>query len=269
MPSCAGGAEVASSVDVQVRLRKETDMEGTSWVMRWRYLIAPKPSKPGVWRRKEGGYLVRGRVKEFRTGKLRDVMRIVNEVDAAGAYRILQEELHRIRTGAGVERRERIRFSAYAALLFERKLVKRQIRSAKGREKWDSSLRLHLIPAFGDVFIDAIRRSDIEGWLAKAAKKVEREEYSPATVNGWLALLRLVLKSAVAEYQLPLDPTIGVEELDTTTHHTYTEEEPNALTVAEVPRFLAEMRRSHPNHFAMTALGFATGLRPSSLRPLR
>jgi uncharacterized membrane protein YoaK (UPF0700 family) len=36
-------------------------------------------------------------------------------------------------------------------------------------------------------------------------------------VNGWLALLRLVLKSAVAEYQLPLDPTTGVEELDTTT----------------------------------------------------
>ncbi len=29
------------------------------------------------------------------------------------------------------------------------------------------------------------------------------------------------------------------------------------------------MRRLFPQHFAMTALGLATGLRPSSLRPLR
>ncbi len=29
------------------------------------------------------------------------------------------------------------------------------------------------------------------------------------------------------------------------------------------------MKDTFPQHFAMTALGFATGLRPSSLRPLR
>src|SRR5688572_3841168 len=31
----------------------------------------------------------------------------------------------------------------------------------------------------------------------------------------------------------------------------------------------SRMREDWPQHFAMTALGFATGLRPSSLRPLR
>ena len=34
-------------------------------------------------------------------------------------------------------------------------------------------------------------------------------------------------------------------------------------------RFLALIKERHPQHFAMVALGFATGLRPSSLRPLR
>src|SRR5678809_58765 len=53
------------------------------------------------------------------------------------------------------------------------------------------------------------------------------------------------------------------------THHSYNEEEPNSLTPEEVPAFLAKMRELFPQHFAMVALGLTTGLRPSSLRPLR
>jgi len=33
--------------------------------------------------------------------------------------------------------------------------------------------------------------------------------------------------------------------------------------------FLAKMRKLYPQHFAFVAMGFATGLRPSALRPLR
>lgn len=36
-----------------------------------------------------------------------------------------------------------------------------------------------------------------------------------------------------------------------------------------LPVFLAALREMFPQHYAMTYLGFATGLRPSSLRPLR
>src|SRR3982751_4366663 len=38
---------------------------------------------------------------------------------------------------------------------------------------------------------------------------------------------------------LDYDPTKGIRPLDTSTWHTYTEEEPNSLTVDEVPRFVA------------------------------
>jgi hypothetical protein len=68
---------------------------------------------------------------------------------------------------------------------------------------------------------------------------------------------------------LPSDPTEGVRHFDTSEHETYTEEEPNALTTEEVAQFLAGMREMYPQHYAMTYLGLATGLRPSSLRPLR
>jgi integrase len=52
-------------------------------------------------------------------------------------------------------------------------------------------------------------------------------------------------------------------------HPTYTEEEPNSLLPEEVPVFLDKMLELHRHHFAMVVLGFSTGLRPSSLRPLR
>ena len=48
-----------------------------------------------------------------------------------------------------------------------------------------------------------------------------------------------------------------------------TEEEPNALPPERVGEFLACMCEVYPEHYAMTYLGFATGLRPSSMRPLR
>ena len=65
------------------------------------------------------------------------------------------------------------------------------------------------------------------------------------------------------------DPIAGIEDIDTSTHFTYSEEQPNSLLVEEVPLFLGGIRRLYPQHFGMVALGFATGLRPSSLRPLR
>lgn len=67
------------------------------------------------------------------------------------------------------------------------------------------------------------------------------------------------------DLDLEYDPTKGIRPLDTSTWHTYTEEEPNSLTVDEVPRFVAQARTLHPQHFAM----LATGRRPSELRPLR
>jgi hypothetical protein len=41
------------------------------------------------------------------------------------------------------------------------------------------------------------------------------------------------------------------------------------VTPEEIPDFLIAMRERHPQHLAMTALGFATGWRPSMMRPLR
>src|SRR4051812_48091526 len=195
----------------------------TNWIMRWKTEIASEPSKPGVWRRKDGGYLVRGRGVDCRTGKLREVMRVVEGTDALGAYRLLQQELDKIRSGKVEVARERIRFSEYAASLFERKVAKREINSAKTREKWEHILRRHLIPAFGDCFIDAIRRTDIEKWLTKVGGEVNAGKYSPVTVNNWLSILRVVINSAADDFDWDRNPITNIDVIDTSTHVTFTE----------------------------------------------
>lgn len=98
---------------------------------------------------------------------------------------------------------------------------------------------------------------------------IEAGDYSPTTLNGWLSVLKVVMKAAKRELSLPHLATEGVTSFDTSEHDTYTDEEPNALTPEEVPAFLATCRELYPSHYAMIYLGLVTGLRPSSLRPLR
>jgi integrase len=72
-----------------------------------------------------------------------------------------------------------------------------------------------------------------------------------------------------AELDLERDPAESLVNFSTIEHPTYTDEQPNSLTVEEARAFVTKMRELYPQHYAITVLGFATGLRPSSLRPLR
>jgi integrase len=125
------------------------------------------------------------------------------------------------------------------------------------------------VDGFGDIFIEQIRPMHVEAWRAGIGKLITSGRYSPTTANGWLNILRHVTKRAKRELQLPLDAAEGIPAFDTSEHETYTEEEPNTLTSEEVADFLACLKEQCPAQYAMAYLGFATGLRPSSLRPLR
>ncbi len=57
-------------------------MTTAKWVIRWRYSISAKPVLPGVWRRKEGGFLVRGKVKDPRTDKVHQVLKALDVATA-------------------------------------------------------------------------------------------------------------------------------------------------------------------------------------------
>jgi hypothetical protein len=251
----------------------EATMTEQRWTKRWNSWVSPT-RLPGVFRRKEGGFLVRGRTKDPATGRDKEVRKVLDLESEAAALKWLEDELERVRSGATAGLSPRMRFADYALSLAERKLVAREIKSARGRERWKYTLE-HLIggtedvTGFGELFIDEIRPAHVEAWRTGIARLIGAGSYAPTTANGWLNILRHILKRAKRELQLPFNAAEGTQCFDTSEHETYTEEEPNALTAEETAAFLACMKEEFPAQYAMTFLGFATGLRPSSMRPLR
>jgi integrase len=239
------------------------------WVMRFGMETAVKPSRPGVWRLKGGGYLVRARAVDPRTKRIVEVKRVLRDVDANEAHRQLRNEIDGVRLGSRVTPRSLPSFAEYALGLFERKVRAGKIRSAKGREKWGYVLEHHLIPAFGELRVDQMTRLDVVEWQASVGERIQAGKVSPRSANTWLSVLRVVVGSLVADYDLERDPVKKIEPFDTSERPTYTEEEPNSLLPGEVGPFLAAIRERHPEYFAMVALGFSTGWRPSTLRALR
>lgn len=268
------------------------------WVRRWNSWISPKPSRPGVWRRRDGGCLVRARVRDPSTGKMREVRMVLPDADVLGAHLTLLEEINRVRSGvplptasppaapqeparsaittpqvatvsAPLARSTLPSFGSFSVSLLERKIAMGEIRSAKNIRTWRDTLEKHLLPHFQHAPVDMPRKAILD-WQLEVAKLVKAETYSPHTANNWLTMLGVILRAAWNEHEIERRcPVDGVAKFDTREHATYTEEEPNSLTPAEVPSFLAKLKELWPQHFAMVALGFATGLRPSSMRPLR
>lgn len=240
------------------------------WVERWRDVIAAEPTLPGVWRRQAGGFRVRGRTTDPRTGKVREVNWVLPQVTKAReAFALLQQELDRISQGiVAAAPSTAPRFHVYATEVFKRKLDLGRIRSEAGRQKWASILDKHLVPAFRDLLMDQFQMADVKVWQSKVARLIQGKEMAPSTANTILGVLRQITDDAVDDFDIR-DPMRGIEPFDTREHSTYTEEEPNSLAPDVVPAFLKGMREFYPAHFAFSFVGFCTGLRPSSLRPLR
>jgi integrase len=241
----------------------------TKWILRSRYWMASKPSRPGVWRLKDGGWFVRARGIDPKTGHQIEVSDVRREGTADEAFAWLRQEMKRVRDGSRGLEAPKTRFCDFAVSLLERKIARGDIWSPRGRGKWTVTLEHHLLPVFGEVYVDRLSRDDIDAWMDKVSARIARGELSAATANTHLAILRVISGAAFARNP-GADPMLGVTPFrQPPGRETYTDDHPNSLRPDDVPRFVEEVRRSWPQHFAMVTLGFCTGLRPSSLRPLR
>ncbi|HEY4178961.1 MAG TPA: hypothetical protein VGM90_19070 [Kofleriaceae bacterium] len=255
----------------------------TAWVQRWGDWIAPtaEPTLPGVWRRRDGGFRIRARTRDPKSGQRRGVNRALPDCKSARlAAATLETEMQAIRDGAASERTASMpHFALWAATVLERKIANGDIESASSPEKWDWALRVHLIPAFGYVYVDKLTREDIERWKTELLtprekakgnrnREIEGGRYKPATANTILAVLRQITAEASREFNIR-DVAADIDNVNGRSHRTYGYETPNSVRPEDVPRFLELMRVKYPQHYAFVFLGITTGLRPSSLRPLR
>jgi integrase len=166
-------------------------------------------------------------------------------------------------------------FAKFALSVMEAKVRDGRLASAKTRERWAGEIEalaraeLASCEKFGGVPVDGVTKAQVEEVRERVAARVAAGTYSPTTANSLLRTLRQLLQRAARRYGRE-DPTqIDDYFFPLRGHRTYTREAPNALTPEQAARFLAEMRESYPQHYAFVLLGIVTGLRPSSLRPLR
>src|SRR5687768_15318604 len=103
--------------------------------------ISTTPVLPGVWKRKEGGHVVRARVTNPRTGKKTDLWKVLPDLKAPQALHWLEQERTRIRQGNSRVVQSQTRFASYAVSLLERKIRARDIKSEAGIRKWNICLR--------------------------------------------------------------------------------------------------------------------------------
>lgn len=253
-------------------------MSKPQWVLRDKYWMSPTPSLPGVWRLRDGGFFVRARPVNQRGEQvpIKRILRPPRFETPEAAYNWLQAEIDRVKVGAAMSRL--MSFSDFALSALERKITDGEIKSAKGREHWLDILEHQLIPEFGPIPIIQLSRDHTRAWKDRIAKLVRRNNqdprerkkpYSPNTVNAWLAKMRVLTKQAVMDFNLERDAMLGVVDFPVDEYETYTEEEPNTLEGHEVPRWLKKWEEMYPQHYAFVLLGVITGLRPSTLRPLR
>jgi integrase len=231
--------------------------------------ISTTPVLPGVWKRKEGGHVVRGRVKDPKTGRQTEIWKVLPELTAPEALVWLNQEVDQVRRGGRSAPKPKQPFASYAVSLLKQKVAAGDIKSKAGVEKWETTLSRLIRGSLGDFFVEAIEPRDVLRWRSEQAKLIQLGKYAPATMNTDLAVLKVILKHAKIELGLRSNAAEDIASFDLSQHPTYSREEPNSLTAAELRDFLAQMRADFPQHYAMTYCGFATGLRPSTLRPLR
>lgn len=257
------------------------------WVTRWGYEMAAKATRPGIYRLRAGGFFVRSRVTDLK-GTRHEVTAVLPEVKtAADAQRKLDDLVADARAELRGEGRAKQLWTPFAVSRLKERKERGKVVSAATVERWQEAIGI-FDAEWGGLDVLAVTTARIDRWLdttvarwMSEGRTTERKrlvdghptmvphttKLKPTTVNGWLRVLRAICHAVKVKYKLATSAFDGIEFFEE--GRIYTRERPNALNQAQLGQFMQIARARFPQHFAMMLLGFVTGLRPSSLRPLR
>jgi integrase len=146
-----------------------------------------------------------------------------------------------------------IRLADYAT----RWLAERPGLRPRTRELYESELRLHILPALGDLQLRQLSSARVRSWHAEMS---QRQKPGPTTVAKCYRLLRAILSTAVEDELILKNPCVlkraGVEKAP---------ERP----VATIEQVYALADAIEPRFRALVLLATFTGLRLGELRALR
>jgi len=106
--------------------------------------------------------------------------------------------------------------------------------------RYESALADHAFHHIGRLDIRDLRSMQVQEWMNAEL----RRGYRLATVKGWYRVFRTMVQDAMADLDLPRDPSRRIRFPAAPAR-----EEKNALLPHQLHRFLTEMRQRFPRHF--------------------
>lgn len=214
----------------------------------------------------EGQYRVRVRAVDPQTGK--EVSRFetlegVTRDAAVARKREMREEL--LAELRGEQAPERQTFKTYATGWLDSMLPNLAEATAK---RYAEALDLHIVPTFGEQFLDEVRAQDVRAWQASALATPSartKKPPSPETVAGWRRVLNTILATAAREGAIPGNPVAAVVPI----RDRRPPKERGALTPEQMGRVLRLAREHEPQHYAFLATLALTGARHGEVAALR
>lgn len=187
--------------------------------------------EPGIWRNASGSYMVRYYDPQERE-RAKNFLKLSDARNFKADVRISK---HR---GEFIDpRNPKTTFGTWAEKYLEQKLALRP----RTRDRYESALRLHLLPTFGDMPLGAITAEDVQSWVVRLTR-TEYEEgktYGPESIRGYYDLFAAIMKLAVERGLIARSPCRGIElpSVHRGEQRYLTEGEVERLVVALEPRF--------------------------------
>jgi|GEM_PF-364656 len=169
---------------------------------------------------------------------------------------VLAQRLVEVRSGKFpiLRRRQRLTFAVFAE---EWRVKHLPLVRASAADRYRSTLKYQLMPAFGDRLLSGITETVVQAWIADV---VRAGHYAPKSVNGAIALLKQLLAAAVRWGYLPSNPIAGVRKLKIPRRNL------PLWTPAELRKFLLAAPEAWRPVWIVAVF---CGLRPGELQPMR
>ena len=224
--------------------------------------MSPRSLPPGIKQLGPNLFEIRVQARSRKTGQ-----KTGRQEQFSGSLReakLRQAELRAnlVNAGAGPKkRRETLRTFARSWLASRVGELKPSVST-----RYAIDLEVHILPAIGDHFLDALEPTDVGAFLGAATVKAKgAKNGQPLSANSKrniLRLLRLIAAAAIAAGHTARDFTAG---LKAPTAEGYTDENPNLLTADQLALLLAAVPR---RWLPMVVLKAYTGLRWGELSGL-
>ncbi|MBI5527685.1 MAG: site-specific integrase [Deltaproteobacteria bacterium] len=235
------------------------------WPLTRRSAAMEKTKYAGIYKA-ASGYRVRAYATDPKTGKIKEVDRVLKGISLKEAIRRQADLRDEIARCGEADATPQTTLGDYAKLWLERRSERWKMSTLMGAAK---TLEQNILPNLGPARLDRLTKGDIEDWMSRLHHRPHHRTGKPLsnnTVNHSLRLLKTILKDAVADLRLPHDPTDRVSGLPEVPRP---ENDPNCLSAKQVPVVLGYIREHHPRAYPYIFIDVTTAMRTSEITALK